>query len=63
MSVIKNRFITLMKFGDELRWGLEDSLYDISEHERENSYSLKIEINKELYDYLYEKFYKEVNNE
>lgn len=46
-----------MKFDDELRWGLEQSLYNMNEDEKENSYSLKIEINKELYDYLLEKFY------
>ena len=51
-------YVSLMKFDDELRWGLEEYLYEPDEKELEKDYYYNIPISKELYKYLINKFYE-----
>lgn len=53
------RYISLMKYGKELRWGLEMSLYELSNADLEKSYYYLIPISEKMYKKLNEKFYKE----
>lgn len=50
-------YISLMRFGDELRWGLEQYLYEPNEIELEKDYYYNIPVDKELFNYLENKFY------
>lgn len=52
------RYLSLMKFGNELRWGLESSFYELSGSDLEKNYVYLIPISKEMYKKLNEKFYE-----
>ena len=48
-------YLSLMQFDDELRWGLEISLFELDSLEKD--YFFLIPISKEKFDYLSKKFY------
>lgn len=48
-------YLSLMKFEEELRFGLELSLYDMKD--LENEYKYLIPISREEFTYLCKKFY------
>ena len=48
-------YLSLMKFEEELRFGLELSLYDMKD--LENGYKYLIPISSEEFNYLCKKFY------
>ena len=49
-------YLSLMKFDDELRWGLELSLFELKD--LENEYRYRIRISKEEFHKLERKFYE-----
>ncbi len=57
------KYLSLMKFDDELRWGLELSLYKLPEKDLEKDYEYKIPISDKLYEKLNNKFYKNNGDE
>lgn len=55
---MKYKYLTIYKFGDEFRWGLEESLFELEERKIIKEYKLRIRIDKELFDTIYD-FYKD----
>lgn len=49
-------YLSLMKFDDEFRWGLQISFFELSLLEKD--YYYLIPISKEQFDYLDHKFYR-----
>lgn len=49
-------YISLMRFEDELRWGLEEYLYEPDKIELEKDYYYNIPIDRDLFNYLENKF-------
>lgn len=49
---MKYKYLTIYKFDDEFRWGLEQSSFELEERKMINGYKVRIRIDDELYNII-----------